>query len=212
MGESNASLMTCEPLIYRPQWGAFGGAKQALSVTFMAQAAIDGRRSGAARPAQAAASRRAGPARLTQARPAPERRAARDPRRPGDLPRRGRRRAVHLRADGPRPARPALRPQVDGRARSASASAARSARARRGCRAAAAAAARDGAARRRDHQRPRDEGGRRARSRRSGLIAPELVVGVETGACPHTAIREDPSANIDAAERLEREHGPLDLS
>ncbi len=28
MGESNASLMTCEPLTYRPQWGAFGGARQ----------------------------------------------------------------------------------------------------------------------------------------------------------------------------------------
>jgi urease subunit alpha len=41
MGESNASLMTCEPLVYRPQWGAFGQAKKALSVTFMAQAAID---------------------------------------------------------------------------------------------------------------------------------------------------------------------------
>jgi urease accessory protein len=39
-----------------------------------------------------------------------------------------------------------------------------------------------------------------------GLIQPELVVGVETGACPHTAIREDPSLNIAAAERLEREH------
>lgn len=45
----------------------------------------------------------------------------------------------------------------------------------------------------------------------SGLIAPELVVGVETGACPHTAIREDPSANLDAAERLERERAPIDL-
>ena len=44
-----------------------------------------------------------------------------------------------------------------------------------------------------------------------GLVAPELVVGVETGACPHTAIREDPSVNIDAAERLEREQGPLEL-
>ena len=44
-----------------------------------------------------------------------------------------------------------------------------------------------------------------------GLIAPELVVGVETGGCPHTAIREDPSLNIDAAERLERARGPLDL-
>ena len=44
-----------------------------------------------------------------------------------------------------------------------------------------------------------------------GLIAPELVIGVETGGCPHTAIREDPSLNIDALERLERERGPLDL-
>lgn len=41
MGESNASLMTCEPLLYRPQWGAYGRARQAVSVTFMAQAAID---------------------------------------------------------------------------------------------------------------------------------------------------------------------------
>ena len=40
MGESNASLMTCEPLLYRPQWGAYGRAIQAGSVTFMAQAAI----------------------------------------------------------------------------------------------------------------------------------------------------------------------------
>jgi urease accessory protein len=46
------------------------------------------------------------------------------------------------------------------------------------------------------------------RLRVGGLIAPELVVGVETGACPHTAIREDPSMNIDAAERLERDHAP----
>ena len=41
MGESNASLMTCEPLTYKPQWGAFGRAKEALSVTFMSGAAID---------------------------------------------------------------------------------------------------------------------------------------------------------------------------
>jgi len=49
------------------------------------------------------------------------------------------------------------------------------------------------------------------RVQRGGLIDPDLVVGVETGACPHTAIREDPSANLDAADRLERERGPLDL-
>jgi urease subunit alpha len=41
MGESNASLMTCEPLLYRPQWGAYGPARQGLAVTFMTQAAID---------------------------------------------------------------------------------------------------------------------------------------------------------------------------
>ncbi len=49
------------------------------------------------------------------------------------------------------------------------------------------------------------------RVQRSGLIDPALVVGVETGACPHTAIREDPSMNQAAAARLEAEHGPLDL-
>ena len=40
------------------------------------------------------------------------------------------------------------------------------------------------------------------RLRRSGLIAPERVTAVETGACPHTAIREDPTLNIQAADRL----------
>ncbi|MEA2362394.1 MAG: urease subunit alpha [Thermoleophilaceae bacterium] len=41
MGESNASLMTCEPLTYRPQWGAYGPATQDLGVTFTSAAAID---------------------------------------------------------------------------------------------------------------------------------------------------------------------------
>lgn len=49
------------------------------------------------------------------------------------------------------------------------------------------------------------------RVQRSGLIDPALVVGVETGACPHTAIREDPSMNEAAARQLEDEQGPLDL-
>jgi urease accessory protein len=44
-----------------------------------------------------------------------------------------------------------------------------------------------------------------------GLIAPERVVGVETGACPHTVIREDPTLNIEAAERLEAAFPKLDL-
>ncbi len=41
MGESNASLMTCEPMLYRPQWGSFGSAPAATSVGFVTQAAID---------------------------------------------------------------------------------------------------------------------------------------------------------------------------
>ena len=43
------------------------------------------------------------------------------------------------------------------------------------------------------------------RLRRSGLIDPARVFAVETGACPHTAIREDPTLNIAAADELERE-------
>jgi len=39
----------------------------------------------------------------------------------------------------------------------------------------------------------------------AGLLAPERVVGVETGACPHTAVRDDPTMNLAAgAELLER--------
>lgn len=36
-----------------------------------------------------------------------------------------------------------------------------------------------------------------------GVLPPERIVGVETGACPHTAIREDPSMNLAAVEELE---------
>lgn len=41
------------------------------------------------------------------------------------------------------------------------------------------------------------------RVRRSGLIDPARVLAVEAGACPHTVIREDPTLNIEAADRLE---------
>jgi urease subunit alpha len=42
MGDSAASLMTCEPLVMRPQWGAFGEAKQTLSACFVNPLAIEG--------------------------------------------------------------------------------------------------------------------------------------------------------------------------
>lgn len=37
---------------------------------------------------------------------------------------------------------------------------------------------------------------------RSQALAPERIVGVETGGCPHTAIREDASINLEAVDRL----------
>ncbi len=49
------------------------------------------------------------------------------------------------------------------------------------------------------------------RLQKGGLIAPERVVGVEAGACPHTVIREDPTLNIEAADLLEAKFAPLDL-
>jgi urease accessory protein len=49
------------------------------------------------------------------------------------------------------------------------------------------------------------------RVRRSGLIDPARVLAVETGACPHTAIREDPTMNIQAADELDAKYKGLDL-
>src|SRR5258707_9632460 len=39
---------------------------------------------------------------------------------------------------------------------------------------------------------------------RSGALAPERIAGVETGGCPHTAIREDASINLAAGVRMQK--------
>ncbi|MEL6500529.1 MAG: urease accessory protein UreG [Cyanobacteria bacterium J06623_1] len=44
-----------------------------------------------------------------------------------------------------------------------------------------------------------------------GFLAPERIVGVETGSCPHTAIREDPTMNLLAVKDLELLFPQLDL-
>ena len=44
-----------------------------------------------------------------------------------------------------------------------------------------------------------------------GLLPENLVVGLATGGCPHTAIREDPSMNMSVVEEMERDHPELDL-
>jgi urease accessory protein len=46
---------------------------------------------------------------------------------------------------------------------------------------------------------------------RNAVLPPERISAVETGACPHTAIRDDISANLEAVEDLEDAVGPLDL-
>jgi urease accessory protein len=42
-------------------------------------------------------------------------------------------------------------------------------------------------------------------------LAPERIIGVETGGCPHTAIREDASINLEAVARLNRRFPDLEL-
>ena len=42
-------------------------------------------------------------------------------------------------------------------------------------------------------------------------LSPERIIGVETGGCPHTAIREDASINLEAVDRLAQRFGNLDV-
>jgi len=46
---------------------------------------------------------------------------------------------------------------------------------------------------------------------RNEALAPERIIGVETGGCPHTAIREDASINLEAVMRLNRRFGDLQI-
>jgi urease accessory protein len=46
---------------------------------------------------------------------------------------------------------------------------------------------------------------------RMGVLAPERIVAVETGCCPHTAIRDDVAANLDAVEELGHRIPDLEL-
>ena len=46
---------------------------------------------------------------------------------------------------------------------------------------------------------------------RHEALAPERIIGVETGGCPHTAIREDASINLEAVDRLAKRFGNLDI-
>jgi urease accessory protein len=46
---------------------------------------------------------------------------------------------------------------------------------------------------------------------RSEALPGDRIIGVQTGGCPHTAIREDASMNFDALDELARRHPTLDV-
>ena len=46
---------------------------------------------------------------------------------------------------------------------------------------------------------------------RNDALSPDRIIGVETGGCPHTAIREDASINLEAVDQLNRRFPGLDL-
>src|ERR671932_2446305 len=48
-------------------------------------------------------------------------------------------------------------------------------------------------------------------AKEQGILAEDLVVGLATGGCPHTAVREDPSMNISVIEEMESKYNYLDL-
>ncbi len=48
-------------------------------------------------------------------------------------------------------------------------------------------------------------------STEKGLLSEDLVIGLATGGCPHTAVREDPSMNISVVEEMEEKHSDLDM-
>jgi urease accessory protein len=48
--------------------------------------------------------------------------------------------------------------------------------------------------------------------RRMNVLDDDRITPVQTGCCPHTAIRDDISANLDAVETMEARHAPVDLT
>ena len=55
------------------------------------------------------------------------------------------------------------------------------------------------------------EDAKHVRKMLKGYLAEERIIGVETGACPHTAVREDPSMNIAAVEEMETKFPDSDV-
>jgi urease accessory protein len=56
-----------------------------------------------------------------------------------------------------------------------------------------------------------EEDARHVRATLAGVLSPERVAGVETGSCPHTAVRDDPSMNLAAITELTRRFPDADV-
>ena len=55
------------------------------------------------------------------------------------------------------------------------------------------------------------EDAKHVRKTLKGILIEDKIIGVETGACPHTAVREDPSMNIAAVEEMEAKFPDTDI-
>ncbi len=55
------------------------------------------------------------------------------------------------------------------------------------------------------------EDAKHVRKTLKGILHEDKIIGVETGACPHTAVREDPSMNIAAVEEMEERFPDTDI-
>ena len=55
------------------------------------------------------------------------------------------------------------------------------------------------------------EDAKHVRKTLKGVLVEDRIIGVETGACPHTAVREDPSMNLAAVEEMERKFPDTDV-
>lgn len=55
------------------------------------------------------------------------------------------------------------------------------------------------------------EDAKHVRKTLKGVLVEDRIIGVETGACPHTAVREDPSMNIAAVEEMESKFPDADV-
>ena len=209
MGDANASIPTPQPVIYRPMFGSFGGATASTSATFVSQAALE------ARNRESLPEARRGGQELPvhrQARHDSQFGDAQDRGRSGDLRGARRRGIVDLRTGG-------------GPAAGATIFSCSKENHMRAFRVGIAGPVGCGKTALVDRLSKRLWPGVNMGVVtndiytkedaefliRQGTLPPDRVLGVETGGCPHAAIREDASMNLEAIAELELLHPGMEL-